>query len=133
METLRTALLHYVASSARYSANRGHDTAKAYYRQSMMLMATAEDTGVVKPSEDNEAPWKLDLSDAAVKAFFEQVTSQYHDLLNVYAGGTREDLAGFISRNVRASGFVNYMANAVEDPASGKALPSPSEIAQLPS
>jgi hypothetical protein len=132
-ETLRTALLHYIATSARYSANRGHDTAKAYYRQSMMLMATAEDAGVVRHSEDNETPWELDLSDAAVKTFFEAVTSQYHDLLTIYAEGSREDLKGFISKNVRASDFVNYMATAVEDPSSGKALPSPAQIAALPS
>ncbi|MBI3627365.1 MAG: hypothetical protein HY220_01260, partial [Candidatus Sungbacteria bacterium] len=132
LKNLRTELVHQLANSSRYSAIRDKDSMKAYYRQSIMLMKVAEETGVVQRAGKGKSSWKINLDKAAVLGFFERVAAQYHELLRIYAEGSRSELEGFVSKNLQTTEFVDYMARAVENKKSKTPLPAPVEATRLP-
>lgn len=132
MADLKNELVDQIAWAARYSAMRNHDTAKPYYRHSMMFMKVAEECGVLKSTGDNQFPWAVDLDEKAVRQFYETVTAQYKELLRLYAEGTKAELEAFLGEHLKTTPFLEYMASAVEKLNPGQQMPTPADCAKLP-
>lgn len=132
MEDLKHELVDQIAWAARYSAMRNHDTAKPYYRHSMMFMKVAEESGVLKATGDNEFLWTIELDEKRVRQFYETVTTQYKELLRLYAEGTKGELEAFLNEHLKTTPFLEFMASAVEKLNPGQRMPTPADCAKLP-
>jgi hypothetical protein len=132
IEDVRTKIVDKLTGTLRYSADRGKAAMLPYYRESIMFMNAAEESGVVKAPDAQETYWHIDLKEEKVRKFCEIVAPQYHEVLRIYDKGERLDLKSFLSKNLVPGVFVDDVAEILRDPSRKTPLPTPAELTKLP-
>jgi len=135
-ETLVTSIISRLLRACRYAGLRDNPFAAAYFRKSMMFMKIMEEEGLLIHDEatNPEFPWQPNFKafdEATIRRFFERLTMQLVEFLEIYLEKQPADMVAFLHRELQPCEFVRFLCERRKCPNAEKHMPD--AIAAVPS
>jgi len=115
LRELMNDVIYQIATACRYANIRNNPFAHGYFRQSVMFMKVAEEVGILQEDQSNpEFPWKINVNGENARAFYERITSQFGETMDLYADGNEEGLYNFLERELVPSRFMEFACGRLQ-------------------